>query len=143
MIVLLLFIEILVKFTYLFGMIADQTFMTYFYVFYPTASATVYSRRPKAEVFQGQTFGYGRRSKLCLRSNTEKPNTCHVLFAVKFYKGSFPLYFYGISLFSFQHCSLKKEKKNSWILNPSEMKKKAELSIWGFMPKYIYCSAKA
>ena len=47
MIVLPLFIEILVKFNYLVGMIADQTFMTYFYVFYPTASATVYGRRPK------------------------------------------------------------------------------------------------
>ena len=31
----------------------------------------------------------------------KKPNTCHVLFAVKFYKGSFPLHFYGISLFAF------------------------------------------
>ena len=29
-----------------------------------------YGLRPKAEVFQGRTFGYGRRWKLCLRSNT-------------------------------------------------------------------------
>ena len=31
-----------------------------------------YGLRPKAEVFQGRTFGYGRRWKLHLRSNTEK-----------------------------------------------------------------------
>ena len=30
-----------------------------------------YSLQPKAEVFQGRTFGYGRRWKLRLRSNTE------------------------------------------------------------------------
>ena len=29
-----------------------------------------YGLRLKAEVFQGRTFGYGRRWKLCLRSNT-------------------------------------------------------------------------
>ena len=31
-----------------------------------------YGLRPKAEVFQGRTFGYGRRWKLRLRSNTAK-----------------------------------------------------------------------
>ena len=35
-----------------------------------------YGLQLKAEVFQGQTFGYGRRWKLCLRSNT-------VLFSMK------------------------------------------------------------
>ena len=44
-----LFIEILVKFTYLVGMIADQTFMTYVLLFYPTSLAMAYSQRPKGE----------------------------------------------------------------------------------------------
>ena len=35
-----------------------------------------YGLRPKAEVFQGWTFGYGRRWKLGLRSNTAK-YLCH------------------------------------------------------------------
>ena len=34
-----------------------------------------YGLRPKAEVFQGRTFGYGRRWKLGLRSNTAKDIT--------------------------------------------------------------------
>ena len=56
------FNEILVKFTYLVGMIADQNFYHIcFTVFYPTASATAYGLRPTAEVCQDQTFGYGRR----------------------------------------------------------------------------------
>ena len=43
-----LFYEILVKFTYLIGMFADQDFYDiYFTFFYPTASAMVYGRRPK------------------------------------------------------------------------------------------------
>ena len=52
--------EILVKTTNLVGMIADQNFHDIcFTVFYPTAAATAYI--PKAEVFQGRTFGYDRR----------------------------------------------------------------------------------
>jgi hypothetical protein len=40
--------EILVKFTYLVGIIADQNFYEIcFRFFYPTASATAYGRRPK------------------------------------------------------------------------------------------------
>ena len=55
-----LFIEILVKFTYLVGMIADQNFYDIcFTFFYPTASATAYGL--KAKVCHGRTFGYGRR----------------------------------------------------------------------------------
>ena len=60
-----LFSEIFVKFTYLIEMIADQTFMTYFYVFYPTASATVYGRRPKffraehSAMAEGENCTYG------------------------------------------------------------------------------------
>ena len=43
-----MFNEILVKFTYLVGMIADQKFYdTYFTIFYPTASAMAYGQRPK------------------------------------------------------------------------------------------------
>ena len=43
-----LFNEILVKFTYLVGMIADQNFYDIcFMFFYPMASATAYSRRSK------------------------------------------------------------------------------------------------
>ena len=46
-------------------MIADQTFMTYFYVFYPTASDTVYGRRPKfvraehSATAEGENCAYG------------------------------------------------------------------------------------
>ena len=44
------FNEILVKFTYLVGMIADQNFYHIcFTVFYPMASATAYSQRPKVK----------------------------------------------------------------------------------------------
>ena len=42
------FCEILVKFTYLIEMIADQNFYDIcFMLFYPTASATAYGQRPK------------------------------------------------------------------------------------------------
>ena len=42
-----LFKETLVKFNYLVGMIDDQNFYDIFFTFfYPTASATVYGRRP-------------------------------------------------------------------------------------------------
>ena len=61
-----LFYEILVKFTYLVGMIADQNFYDIcFTFFYPTASATVYDRRPKffraehSATAEGEKCGYG------------------------------------------------------------------------------------
>ena len=61
-----LFIEILVKFTYLVGMIADQNFYDIcFTFFYPTASATVYGRRPKffraehSATAEGENCAYG------------------------------------------------------------------------------------
>ena len=52
-------------------MIADQNFydIHMFYIFLTNGFG--YSLRPKAEVFQGRTFGYGRRWKLRLRSNTD------------------------------------------------------------------------
>ena len=55
-----------------------------------------YGLRPKAKVFQGQTFGYGRRWKLHLRSNTvngtfkkyykwysKKDKNTHIIFGQK------------------------------------------------------------
>ena len=61
-----LFNEILVKFTYLVGMIADQNFYHIcFKVFYPTASATAYGRRAKfvraehSATAEGENCAYG------------------------------------------------------------------------------------
>ena len=60
-----LFNEILVKFTYLVGMIAYQNFYDVgFTVFYPTASATAYGQRPKffsaehSARAEGENFAY-------------------------------------------------------------------------------------
>jgi hypothetical protein len=62
----ILFNEILVKFTYLVGMIADQNFYDIcFRFFYPIASATAYGRRPKffmnehSATAEGENCGYG------------------------------------------------------------------------------------
>ena len=61
-----LFNEILVKFTYLVGMIADQNFYDIcFTFFYPTASATAYGQRPKfvrakhSATAEGENCAYG------------------------------------------------------------------------------------
>ena len=54
-----LFNEILVKFTYLVGMIAGKHFYDTYFTFLSYGFG--YGLRPKAEVFQGRTFGYGRR----------------------------------------------------------------------------------
>ena len=58
--------EILVKFTYLVGMIADQNFYDIcFKFFHPTASATAYGRRPKfvrakhSAMAEGENCPYG------------------------------------------------------------------------------------
>ena len=60
------FNEILVKFTYIVGMIADQNFYGIcFTFFYPTASATVYGQRPKffraehSAMAEGENWAYG------------------------------------------------------------------------------------
>ena len=59
-----LFNEILAKFTYLAGMIADQNFYDICF-FYPTASATAYGRRPKfvraehSATAEGENCAYG------------------------------------------------------------------------------------
>ena len=50
-----------------------KTFMTYFLCFLSYGFG--YGLRPKAEVCQCRTFGYGRRWKLRLRSNTGKKTT--------------------------------------------------------------------
>ena len=62
------FNEILVKFTYIVGMIADQNFYNMFYIFLSYGFG--YGLRPKAEVCHSRTFGNGLRWKLRLRSNT-------------------------------------------------------------------------
>ena len=56
-----LFREILVKFTYSVEMIADQNFydICCFTLFYSYGFG--YGLRPKAEVFHGRSFVYGRR----------------------------------------------------------------------------------
>ena len=61
----------IVKFTYLVGMIAGKIFYDIWFPLFLTYGFG-YGLRPKAEVFQGWTFGYGRRWKLRLRSNTAK-----------------------------------------------------------------------
>ena len=48
------------KFTYLVGMIADQNFFDKCFTFF-SSYGFGYGLRPKAEVFLGGTFGYGRR----------------------------------------------------------------------------------
>ena len=60
------FNEILVKFTYLVGMIADQNFYDIIFTFfYPTASATAYGWRPKfvrakhSASAEGENWTYG------------------------------------------------------------------------------------
>ena len=60
------FNEILVKFTYIVGMIADQNFYDIcFTFFYPTASATAYGQRPKfiraehSATTEGENCAYG------------------------------------------------------------------------------------
>ena len=60
------FNEILVKFTYLVGMIADQNFYDIIFTFfYPTASATAYGWRPKfirakhSDTAEGENCAYG------------------------------------------------------------------------------------
>ena len=50
-------------------MIGDQNFYDICLRFF-LSYGFGYSLRPKAEVCQGRTFGYGRRWKLRLRSNT-------------------------------------------------------------------------
>ena len=55
-----LFNDILVKFPYLVGMIADKIFYNIFFMFF-LSYGFGYGLQPKAEVFQGRTFGYGRR----------------------------------------------------------------------------------
>ena len=52
----LLFNEILVKFTYLVGMIADQNFFDICFTFF-LSYGFGYGLRPEAEVCQGRTFG--------------------------------------------------------------------------------------
>ena len=52
------FKDILVKFTYLVGMIADQNFYDIWF-FYPTASATAYGRRPMFVRAEGENCAYG------------------------------------------------------------------------------------
>ena len=61
-----LFNEILVKFTYLVGMIADQNFYDNLFTFlYPTALATAYGRRSKfvrakhSATAEGENCAYG------------------------------------------------------------------------------------
>ena len=56
----LLFNEILVKFTYLVGMIAGKNFYDICFPLSLTYGFG-YGLRPKAKFFQDQTFGYGRR----------------------------------------------------------------------------------
>ena len=60
------FNEILVKFTFIVGMIADQTFIKCVLLFfYPTASATAYGQRPKfvraehSATAEGENCAYG------------------------------------------------------------------------------------
>ena len=53
--------------TYLVGMIGWLKLLWHF-----SSYGFGYGLRPKAEVFEGRTFGYGRRWKLCLWSNTDK-----------------------------------------------------------------------
>ena len=65
-----LFNEILVKFPYLVGIITGRIFYDTYMLYVFLSYGFGYGLRLKAEVFQGQTFGYGRRWKLFLRSNT-------------------------------------------------------------------------
>ena len=55
-----LFNDILVKFTYLVGMITGKKFYDVCFPLFLTYGFR-YGLRPKAEVFQCRTFGYGRR----------------------------------------------------------------------------------
>ena len=53
-----LFSEVLVKFTYLVGMIADQNFYDICFIFF-ISYGFGYGLRSKVDVFHGRTFGYG------------------------------------------------------------------------------------
>ena len=62
-----LFSEVLVKFTYLVGIIADQNFYDICLMFfYPTASATAYGQRPnifmaeRSATAEGENCAYGQ-----------------------------------------------------------------------------------